>query len=94
MRVRSGIPERPPLEARDLYHGYIGGRHGLVRVGSHVRQTTRQRRAAKKLDGLRTVESSVTRILEPERRTGGLDRVVRLVNEMLSKTDVVVYTSR
>jgi uncharacterized protein YgbK (DUF1537 family) len=59
-----------------------------------VRQTTRQLRAAKKLDGLRTVELSVTRILDPERRTEELDRVVRLVNEMLSKADVVVYTSR
>jgi uncharacterized protein YgbK (DUF1537 family) len=87
VRVRGGIPERPPLEARDLYHGYVGGKHGLVLVGSHVRQTTRQLRAAKKLDGLRTVELSVTRILDPERRTGELDRVVRLV-------DVVVYTSR
>src|SRR5215217_1988260 len=94
VRVRGGIPERPPLEARDLYHGYLGGRHGLVLVGSHVRQTTRQLRAAKKLDGLRAVELSVTRILDPERRTGELDRVVRLVNEMLSTADVVVYTSR
>jgi uncharacterized protein YgbK (DUF1537 family) len=79
---------------RDLYHGYGGGKHGLVLVGSHVRQTTRQLRAAKKLDGLRTVELSVTRILDPERRTGELDRVVRLVDEMLSSADVVVYTSR
>jgi uncharacterized protein YgbK (DUF1537 family) len=94
VRVRGGIPERPPLEARDLYHGYVGGKHGLVLVGSHVRQTTRQLRAAKKLDGLRTVELSVTRILDPERRTGELDRVVRLVDEMLSSADVVVYTSR
>jgi uncharacterized protein YgbK (DUF1537 family) len=94
VRVRGGIPERPPLEARDLYHGYVGGRHGLVLVGSHVRQTSRQLRAAKKLDGLRAIELSVTRILDPERRAGELDRVVRLVNEMLSKADVVVYTSR
>ena len=94
VRVRGGIPERPPLEARDLYHGYVGGRHGLILVGSHVRQTTRQLRAAKKLDGLRAVELSVTRILDPERRTGELDRVVRLVNEILLKADVVVYTSR
>jgi uncharacterized protein YgbK (DUF1537 family) len=94
VRVRGGITERPPLEARDLYHGYVGRGHGLVLVGSHVQQTTRQLRVAKKLDGLRTIELSVTRILDPERRTGELDRVVRLVNEMLSRADVVVYTSR
>jgi uncharacterized protein YgbK (DUF1537 family) len=94
VRVRGGITERPPLEARDLYHGYIGRGHGLVLVGSHVQQTTRQLRAAKKLDGLRTIELSVTRILDPEGRTGELDRVVGLVNEMLLEADVVVYTSR
>ena len=94
VRARGGIPERPPLEARDLYHANTGRGHGLVLVGSHVHQTTRQLRAAKELDGLRTVELSVTRILDPERRTGELDRVVRLVNEMLSRSDVVVYTSR
>ena len=94
VRVRGGIPERPPLEARDLYHGNAGGGHGLVLVGSHVQQTTRQLRAAMKLDGLRTVELSVTRMLDPEIRAGELDRVVRLVNEMLSEDDVVVYTSR
>jgi uncharacterized protein YgbK (DUF1537 family) len=91
VRVRGGIPERPPLEARDLYDG---GGHGLVLVGSHVQQTTRQLRAAKKLDGLRAVELSVPRLLEPEERTEELDRVVREVNGMLSKDDVVVYTSR
>ena len=91
VRVRGGITERPPLEARDHYPG---GGHGLVLVGSHVQQTTRQLRAAKELDGLRTVELSVPRLLDPEGRTGELDRVVGLVNEMLLGADVVVYTSR
>jgi uncharacterized protein YgbK (DUF1537 family) len=94
VRVRGGIPERPPLEARDLYRASTGRGHGLVLVGSHVRQTTRQLRAAKELDGLRTVELSVTRILDPEGRTAEVDRVVREVDEMLSEADVVVYTSR
>jgi uncharacterized protein YgbK (DUF1537 family) len=94
VRVRGGIPERPPLEAWELYQAIAGRGHGLVLVGSHVQQTTRQLRAAQKLDGLGTVELSVTRILDPEGRTGELDRVVRAVNEMLSREDVVVYTSR
>ena len=46
------------------------------------------------MDGLRTVELSVPRLLDPEERTGELDRVVREVNGMLSRDDVVVYTSR
>jgi uncharacterized protein YgbK (DUF1537 family) len=59
-----------------------------------VHQTTRQLQTVKKLDGLRTVELSVPRLLDPEERTGELDRVVREVNGMLSRDDVVVYTSR
>ncbi len=94
VRARGGIPERPPLDARDLYHANTGRGHGLVLVGSHVHQTTRQLQAARKLDGLRTVELSVPRLLDPEKRTEELDRVVRLVDEMLLEADVVVYTSR
>ena len=94
VRVRAGIPEKRPLEARDLYRGNVGGGHGLVLVGSHAGQTTPQLREAKKLNGLCAVELSVPRLLDPERRPGELDRVVRRVNEMLSSTDVIVYTSR
>ena len=94
VRVRGGIPERQPLEARDLYRGDAGGGRGLVLLGSHARQTALQLREAEMLDGLRAVELSVPRLLDPERRTGELDRVVGRVNEMLSSTDVIVYTSR
>jgi len=94
VRVRGGIPERRPLEARDLYRANVGGGRGLVLVGSHAQRTTLQLREAQKLDGLRAVELSVPRLLDPEGRTGELDRVVKRVNEMLSSTDVIVYTSR
>jgi uncharacterized protein YgbK (DUF1537 family) len=94
VRVRGGIPERRPLEARDLYRGNAGGGRGLVLVGSHARQTTLQLREAEKLDGLRAVELSVPRLLDPERRAGELDRVVERVNGTLPSTDVIVYTSR
>lgn len=94
VRVRGGIPEREPLRADELYRQGSGGGHGLVLIGSHVEQTTRQLREAEKLDGLRTVELSVPRLLNPERRDVELDRVVKLVNATLPSADVVVYTSR
>jgi uncharacterized protein YgbK (DUF1537 family) len=94
VRVRGGIPEKGPLEARDLDRGGPREGHGLILVGSHVGQTTRQLREAEKLDGLRSVELSVPRLLDPELRTVELDRVVQLVNETIPSADVLVYTSR
>lgn len=94
VRVRGGIPERAPLEAADLYRDGLDGGHGLVLVGSHVRQTTRQLRELEKLDGLLSVELSVPRLLNLDERSGELERVVGRVNEALPDADAVVYTSR
>lgn len=94
VRARGGIPEKGPLGPTDLYHrGSVRG-HGLVLVGSHVEQTTRQLREALRLDGLVAVELSVRRLLDEEGRGEELDRVVAQVNAELPRADVVVYTSR
>jgi uncharacterized protein YgbK (DUF1537 family) len=63
-------------------------------VGSHAEQTARNLREAKELEGLRTVELSVPRLLDPERRAEEIDRAVDRVNRVLPSADVVVYTSR
>jgi len=94
VRVRGGIPEKEPLRAEDLYGNRPVRGHGLVLVGSHVGQTTRQLEGARRLDGLRFIELSVRRLLDPEGRNEELDRVVGLVNGELQGGDVVVYTSR
>jgi uncharacterized protein YgbK (DUF1537 family) len=94
VRVRGGIPEKEPLRAEDLYRRRPAQGHGLVLVGSHVKQTTRQLEEALRLDGLYPVELSVRGLLDPEGRNEELDRVIGLVNGKLRESDVVVYTSR
>ena len=94
VRVRGGIPQKEPLGADDLYRRRPDRGHGLVLVGSHVQQTTRQLEEALRLDGLYAVELSVRGLLDPEGRADELDRVAGRVNGKLPEADVVVYTSR
>lgn len=94
VRVRGGIPEKGPLEAGEIFRGSPVGGHGLVLVGSHVRQTTRQLEEALGLEGLHPVELSVRRLLDPEGAGEEIRRVVGIVNQKLRDSDVVVYTSR
>ncbi|MDQ3795577.1 MAG: hypothetical protein M3316_07935, partial [Actinomycetota bacterium] len=56
--------------------------------------TTRQLERALALDGVRGVEMSVSRLLEPESREDELGRVAEEVNDSLTSSEVVVYTSR
>lgn len=94
VRIRGGIPEKGPLQAGELFRGNPARGHGLVLVGSHVRQTTRQLEEALGMEGLHPVELSVRRLLDPEERGEELRRVVEIVNDGLRDADVVVYTSR
>ena len=93
VRARGGIPGREPLRASDLGVGSSRG-NGLVLVGSHVRQTTRQLEELRDLEGLWFEELFVRRLLEPGEREEEIRRVVRAVDDGLSESDVVVYTSR
>jgi uncharacterized protein YgbK (DUF1537 family) len=94
VRVRGGIPEKGPLQTAGLYHGGQTRGHGLVLVGSHVEQTTRQLGELRELEGLRFEELSVRRLLDPEGREDEINRVVGAVDGALRESDVVVYTSR
>lgn len=94
VRVRGGISEKGPLGAEELYGRRPRRGHGLVLVGSHVEMTTRQLEQALALDGVRSVELSVPRLLDAGERDGELDRVVSEVNRGLIEAEVVVYTSR
>ena len=94
VRVRGVISEKGPLGAEELYSRRPRRGHGLVLVGSHVEMTTRQLEQALALDGVRSVELSVPRLLDAGERDGELDRVVSEVNRGLIEAEVVVYTSR
>jgi uncharacterized protein YgbK (DUF1537 family) len=94
VRTRGGITEPKVLGPQDLYRKRAKVGHGLVLVGSYVPTTTRQLEAALALDGVRGVEISVPRLLEPGGREDELGRVVEAVNDSLASSEVVVYTSR
>jgi len=94
VRTRGGITEPKILGPEDLYRKRPKEGHGLVLVGSYVPTTTRQLEAALALDGVRSVEMSVPRLLEPGSREDELGRVVEEVNGSLASSEVVVYTSR
>jgi uncharacterized protein YgbK (DUF1537 family) len=94
VRTRGGITEPKILEAEDLYRRRPAEGHGLVLVGSYVPTTTHQLEAALALDGVRGVEMSVPRLLEPGSREDELGRVSGDVNGTLASVEVVVYTSR
>jgi uncharacterized protein YgbK (DUF1537 family) len=94
VRARGGITEPRVLGAEDLYRKRPKEGHGLVLVGSYVPTTTRQLEAALALDGVRGVEMSVPRLLDPGSREDELGRVVEEVNGSLTTSEVAVYTSR
>jgi uncharacterized protein YgbK (DUF1537 family) len=94
LRARGGITEPKVLGPEDLYRKRPKEGHGLVLVGSYVPTTTRQLEGALALDGIRGVEMSVLRLLEPESREEELGRVAEEVNVALASSEVVVYTSR
>lgn len=94
VRTRGGITEPKILRPEDLYRKRPIEGHGLILVGSYVPTTTRQLEDALALDGVRGVEMSVLRLLEPESREDELGRVAEEVNGSLASSEVVVYTSR
>jgi uncharacterized protein YgbK (DUF1537 family) len=94
VRTRGGITEPKILRPEDLYRKRPKEGHGLVLVGSYVPTTTRQLEGVLALDGVRGVEMSVPRLLEPGSREDELGRVAEDVNGSLASSEVVVYTSR
>jgi uncharacterized protein YgbK (DUF1537 family) len=94
VRTRGGITEPKVVGPEDLYRKRPKEGRGLVLVGSYVPTTTRQLEAALALDGVRGVEISVPRLLEPGGTEAELGPVVEEVNVALASSEVVVYTSR
>ena len=94
VRTRGGITEPKILGAESLYRNRPKEGHGLILVGSYVPTTSRQLEEALALDGVRGVEMSVPRLLEPAGREIELGRVAEEVNGSLASSEVVVYTSR
>ena len=100
VRARAGLEARPPLDAaaidaiRSRGSGPDLAPHGLVVVGSHVGQTTRQLARLRALGGIRELEIDVVGVLDPASRSGVVADAVSRVLQGIEEADVVVSTSR
>lgn len=98
VRALIGQDVPTPLTAADVSWIRTGGqaetsRHGLVVVGSHVSQTTRQLDVLRSRRSPAEVEIDVTTILGPD-RAAHLDQVVTAVVGAMRTGTVVLRTSR
>ena len=91
VRALGGLAPGAPLRGQQI-RPRAGGGHGLVVVGSHVGQTSRQLAALRALGATADIELDVPSVL------AGPDRVVadtaRRVAVALGRSDVLLYTSR
>jgi uncharacterized protein YgbK (DUF1537 family) len=91
VRALSGLGPRPPLRGAELRGGGGRGGHGLIVVGSHVGQTSRQLAALRAAGNVTSFEFDVPAILRGEDPVAG---AAAQVTAALRGSDVLLYTSR
>ncbi|MDX6337855.1 MAG: hypothetical protein QOG05_5195 [Streptosporangiaceae bacterium] len=92
VRALSGLGPKPPLRGAQIWGDGRRGGHGLVVVGSHVGQTSRQVAALRARASTTDIELDVPAVLG-----GGPDvaaATARRVTGALAESDVLLYTSR
>ena len=92
VRALAGLAPRPPLRGQQIPSRAGSGGHGLIVVGSHVSQTSRQVAALRARGATTDIELDVASVISRP------DQVVadtaRRVAAALSRSDVLLYTSR
>ncbi len=92
VRALSGLEPKAPLRGQQIASPVAPGGHGLIVVGSHVAQTSRQLATLRRYGGTADIELNVAAVLS------GADGVVtdtaRQVARALTESDVLLYTSR
>ncbi len=107
VRALSGLGPKPPLRGAQIWgtergaqiwgEGARRGGHGLVVVGSHVGQTSRQVAALRARAATTDIELDVPAVLATTGLAGGADVVAsaaRRVTAALGHSSVLLYTSR
>jgi len=93
VQVRAGLRPRDLLSSRQLHLPSSGG--GLVVVGSHVPQTTKQLDNLLRQSQMENEEVSAAALINENHRTTEIDRVVHIVHQTLKRNEnIVIYTSR
>jgi uncharacterized protein YgbK (DUF1537 family) len=91
VRALSGLESRPPLRRQEIWRSGRRSGHGLIVVGSHVSNTNSQLAALLARGKTTDIELDAGPVL------GGADVVAdtaRRVRDALSRSDVLLYTSR
>jgi uncharacterized protein YgbK (DUF1537 family) len=92
VRAMSGLGPKAPLRGAELWPAGEHGEHGLIVVGSHVSQTSRQVAVLRARGGTTDIELDVPAIIS---RVGDVVAdTARQVADALSRSDVLLYTSR
>lgn len=94
VRALSGVDPIGPVTAASIWPGGHPGGHGLVVVGSHVGQTSRQLAVARERGGLAAVEVDAATLADPERAPAAVAEAAGRVGAALAGSDVVLFTSR
>jgi uncharacterized protein YgbK (DUF1537 family) len=98
VRALSGLEPRAPLRGRDLAPPPGRGRHGLIVVGSHVAQTTRQLAALMAAGRVTSIELDVPAVVgggaARNRAMATVAATAQRVAAALDRSDVLLYTSR
>ena len=95
VRALAGLEPKEPVRGEDLRSsrpGYAG--HGLIVAGSHVAQTSRQLAVLRARGHVTEVELSVPGILGGTRAGEVVVAAARQVADGLTRSDVLLYTSR
>lgn len=98
VRALSGLEPRAPLRGRDLAPPPGRGRHGLIVVGSHVAQTTRQLAALRAAGRVTSIALDVPALVggsgARNRAMATVAATAARVTAALDRSDVLLYTSR
>ena len=89
-----GLEPRDPLVAADVWSAGQSAGHGLVVIGSHVRQTARQMSIAEARGVATPVEMSVASVIDHRTRDAQVEDVAAQVHDALRRSNVMLYTSR
>jgi uncharacterized protein YgbK (DUF1537 family) len=92
VRALAGLEPKAPLRGAELAPNAGGGGHGLIVVGSHVTQTSRQMADLMTRGWTVDVELDVPAVISGARDTDA--SVARQVTDALGRSDVLLYTSR
>jgi uncharacterized protein YgbK (DUF1537 family) len=92
VRAMTGTEPAPPLRGGQLWPGGRPPGHGLIVVGSHVGQTSRQLALLRAATGVTGIELSVPAVLDG--RPDAAAAAARAVTAALRRSDVLLYTSR